>query len=111
MLVSGIYLCRVSVYTVALFQSLSYSPDALAANQEREFERNYERFRFLKWGSQAFENLQIVPPGAGIVHQVNLEYLARVVFNNDGLLFPDTCVGTDSHTVMCGGLSIVGWGA
>ena len=65
---------------------------------------------FLKWGAKSFENLQIVPPGAGIVHQVNLEYLARSVFNKDGLLYPDSLVGTDSHTPMINGLGIVGWG-
>lgn len=86
------------------------SADAVAQNQEREFTRNFERFRFLKWGSQVFENLQIVPPGAGIVHQVNLEYLARVVFSSNGVLYPDSLVGTDSHTTMINGLGIVGWG-
>jgi len=86
------------------------SNDALQKNQDVEFERNKERFRFLKWGSQAFENLQIIPPGSGIVHQVNLEYLARSVFNVDGLLYPDSLVGTDSHTTMINGLGILGWG-
>eukprot|EP00003_Mantamonas_plastica_P002636 TRINITY_DN1200_c0_g1_i1.p1 TRINITY_DN1200_c0_g1~~TRINITY_DN1200_c0_g1_i1.p1 ORF type:complete len:856 (-),score=303.98 TRINITY_DN1200_c0_g1_i1:25-2592(-) len=84
--------------------------DAVAKNQEIEFKRNYERFKFLKWGAQAFDGLTIVPPGAGIVHQVNLEYLARSVFNDDGLLYPDSLVGTDSHTVMINGLGVVGWG-
>nr|XP_045582344.1 cytoplasmic aconitate hydratase-like isoform X1 [Procambarus clarkii] len=83
---------------------------ALQKNQEIEFERNYERFVFLKWGSQALKNLLIVPPGSGIVHQVNLEYLARVVFDQDKLLFPDSLVGTDSHTTMINGLGVVGWG-
>lgn len=64
----------------------------------------------MKWGSQAFDNFKIVPPGSGIVHQVNLEYLARVVFNNDGLLYPDSVVGTDSHTTMVNGLGVTGWG-
>lgn len=86
------------------------SPDALKLNQEREFERNFERFKFLKWGSKAFEGLTIVPPGSGIVHQVNLEYLARSVFNNKGLLYPDSVVGTDSHTTMINGLGVLGWG-
>jgi len=86
------------------------SPDALAKNQDIEFERNYERFAFLKWGASAFKNMLIVPPGSGIVHQVNLEYLARVVFNQDGLLFPDSVVGTDSHTTMIDGLGVAGWG-
>ena len=87
------------------------SHDALARNEKLEFERNHERFAFLKWGSQAFDNFSIVPPGSGIVHQVNLEYLARVVFNtNEGLLYPDSVVGTDSHTTMINGLGVLGWG-
>ncbi|XP_077996557.1 cytoplasmic aconitate hydratase-like [Glandiceps talaboti] len=84
--------------------------DALEKNQELEFQRNQERFRFLKWGAKAFKNMLIVPPGSGIVHQVNLEYLGRVVFNQDGVLYPDSLVGTDSHTTMINGLGIVGWG-
>ncbi|XP_063836172.1 cytoplasmic aconitate hydratase-like [Ostrinia nubilalis] len=87
----------------------SRSPDALNKNQELEFERNKERFQFLKWGAQAFDNMLIVPPGSGIVHQVNLEYLARVVFTGD-VLHPDSVVGTDSHTTMINGLGVVGWG-
>lgn len=86
------------------------SPDAVARNQEREFSRNFERFKFLKWGSKAFEGLQIVPPGSGIVHQVNLEYLARVVFDRDEFAYPDSLVGTDSHTTMINGLGVLGWG-
>ncbi|XP_045456295.1 cytoplasmic aconitate hydratase-like [Melitaea cinxia] len=85
------------------------SSDALAKNQELEFTRNKERFQFLKWGAQAFNNMLIVPPGSGIVHQVNLEYLARVVFTGE-LLHPDSVVGTDSHTTMINGLGVVGWG-
>lgn len=85
------------------------SPDAMAKNQEIEFQRNSERFSFLKWGASEFNNMTIVPPGTGIVHQVNLEYLARVVFNSDGLLYPDSVVGTDSHTTMINALA-VGWG-
>jgi aconitate hydratase len=84
--------------------------DAREKNEEIEFQRNYERFEFLKWGQNAFDNFLIVPPGSGIVHQVNLEYLARVVFNKDGLLYPDSVVGTDSHTTMINGLGVVGWG-
>lgn len=84
--------------------------DSLQFNLNKEFERNKERFLFLKWGAKAFQNLTIVPPGAGIVHQVNLEYLARCVFNQDGLLYPDSVVGTDSHTPMINGLGVVGWG-
>lgn len=86
------------------------SQNAIQANMELEFERNKERFAFLKWGSSAFHNMLIIPPGSGIVHQVNLEYLARVVFNRDGLLYPDSVLGTDSHTTMINGLGVVGWG-
>jgi len=84
--------------------------DAFARNKEIEFERNEERYAFLKWGQQAFETFKAVPPGIGIVHQVNLEYLARVVFDEDGVLYPDTLVGTDSHTTMINGLGVLGWG-
>ncbi|XP_073408566.1 cytoplasmic aconitate hydratase isoform X2 [Dendrobates tinctorius] len=83
---------------------------SLQKNQELEFERNRERFEFLKWGSQAFQNMRIIPPGSGIIHQVNLEYLARVVFDQDGLYYPDSLVGTDSHTTMIDGLGVLGWG-
>jgi aconitate hydratase len=85
--------------------------EAFEQNVAIEFERNEERFRFLKWGAAAFKNMLIVPPGSGIVHQVNLEYLARVVFaDEDGTLYPDSLVGTDSHTTMINGLGVVGWG-
>lgn len=84
--------------------------DAKDRNEELEFQRNAERFAFLKWGNQAFNNFLTVPPGSGIVHQVNLEYLARVVFSADGVLYPDSVVGTDSHTTMINGLGVVGWG-
>uniref|UniRef100_A0A1A8RLS6 Cytoplasmic aconitate hydratase n=2 Tax=Nothobranchius rachovii TaxID=451742 RepID=A0A1A8RLS6_9TELE len=84
--------------------------DSLQKNQDLEFERNKERFQFLKWGSKAFKNMRIIPPGSGIVHQVNLEYLARVVFNYDGFFYPDSLVGTDSHTTMIDGLGVLGWG-
>ena len=84
--------------------------NALQLNEEMEFKRNSERFEFLKWGQQTFQNFQIVPPGSGIIHQVNLEYLARVVFDNEGMLYPDSLVGTDSHSVMINGLGVVGWG-
>jgi aconitate hydratase len=85
--------------------------DSYIKNHEIEFQRNKERFEFLKWGSTAFKNFAIVPPGSGIVHQVNLEYLARVAFENEeGVLYPDSMVGTDSHTVMINGLGCVGWG-
>ncbi|MED6196579.1 Acyl CoA oxidase [Stylosanthes scabra] len=86
------------------------SENAVQANMELEFKRNKERFAFLKWGSTAFRNMLVVPPGSGIVHQVNLEYLGRVVFNNEGLLYPDSVVGTDSHTTMIDGLGVAGWG-
>ncbi|KAL2331837.1 hypothetical protein Fmac_019418 [Flemingia macrophylla] len=86
------------------------SENAVQANMELEFQRNKERFAFLKWGSNAFHNMLVVPPGSGIVHQVNLEYLGRVVFNNEGLLYPDSVVGTDSHTTMIDGLGVAGWG-
>jgi len=88
--------------------------NSLEKNVEIEFQRNNERYSFLKWGQQAFNNLRIVPPGTGICHQVNLEYLSRVVwsekFNGKDYLFPDTLVGTDSHTTMVNGLSVLGWG-
>ncbi|KAL5754372.1 hypothetical protein ACOSP7_022592 [Xanthoceras sorbifolium] len=86
------------------------SENAVQANMELEFHRNKERFAFLKWGSNAFHNMLVVPPGSGIVHQVNLEYLGRVVFNMDGMLYPDSVVGTDSHTTMIDGLGVAGWG-
>ncbi|XP_078532115.1 cytoplasmic aconitate hydratase isoform X2 [Lissotriton helveticus] len=84
--------------------------DSLQKNQDLEFERNRERFEFLKWGSQAFQNMRIIPPGSGIIHQVNLEYLARVVFDQNGHYYPDSLVGTDSHTTMIDGLGVLGWG-
>ena len=90
------------------------SKDALQKNVEKEFERNGERYSFLKWGQQAFNNLRIVPPGTGICHQVNLEYLSKVVWTADvdgeTYAYPDTLVGTDSHTTMVNGLSVLGWG-
>ncbi len=86
------------------------SPDALRLNMDLEFERNLRRYEFLKWGTQAFRTLRIVPPGVGICHQVNLEFLARGVLERDGLFYPDTLVGTDSHTPMVNGLGLVAWG-
>ena len=83
---------------------------ALTINGEKEFERNRERYEFLKWGQSAFNNFRVVPPGTGIVHQVNLEYLAKVVWDDNGVLYPDTLVGTDSHTTMINGLGVLGWG-
>lgn len=83
---------------------------ALVRNADLEFQRNRERYEFLKWGSKAFENLRVVPPATGIVHQVNLEYLAQGVLERDNVLFPDTLVGTDSHTTMINGLGVLGWG-
>ena len=88
----------------------SGSANAFLENLKIEFSRNKERYQFLKWGQQAFETFSVVPPAIGIVHQVNLEYLAKVVFEKDGILYPDTLVGTDSHTTMINGLGIVGWG-
>jgi aconitate hydratase len=85
-------------------------PDALLINSQREFERNQERYEFLKWGQQAFANFRVVPPATGIVHQVNLEYLAKVVWDDGTWLYPDSLVGTDSHTTMINGLGVVGWG-
>ena len=84
--------------------------DAFRANLSLEFERNRERYEFLKWGMQAFETFGVVPPAIGIVHQVNLEHLAKLVFEKDGVLYPDTLVGTDSHTTMINGIGVVGWG-
>jgi aconitate hydratase len=84
--------------------------DALRQNMELEFKRNRERYQLLKWGQQAFKTFGVVPPGIGIVHQVNLEYLAKGVLEKDGVYYPDTLVGTDSHTTMINGLGVVGWG-
>ncbi len=86
------------------------TPDAFERNVALEFDRNRERYLLLRWAQRAFRNFRVVPPGTGIVHQVNLEYLATVVAERDGDLFPDTCVGTDSHTTMINGLGVVGWG-
>jgi aconitate hydratase len=85
-------------------------PDALRRNMEIEFDRNRPRYEFLKWGMQAFDGFRVVPPGIGIVHQVNLEYLAQGVVEKDGVFYPDSLVGTDSHTTMINGLGIVAWG-
>ncbi len=84
--------------------------DAAQANVELEYQRNGERYQFLRWGQDAFTDFKVVPPGTGIVHQVNIEALARVVMVRDGLAYPDTCVGTDSHTTMVNGLGVLGWG-
>jgi aconitate hydratase len=94
------------------------SPNAFQKNVEMEYERNGERYVFLRWGQEAFENFRVVPPGTGICHQVNLEYLAQTVWTNEApengsavtYAFPDTLVGTDSHTTMVNGLSVLGWG-
>jgi aconitate hydratase len=88
----------------------SASADALQRNMELEFARNRERYQFLKWGMQAFDGFRVVPPGIGIVHQVNLEYLAQGVLQKEGVFYPDSVVGTDSHTTMINGLGVVGWG-
>jgi len=95
--------------------------DAFTRNVEIEYSRNHERYQFLRWGQTAFDDFKVVPPGTGIVHQVNIEHLARVIFSSDVELadgsgqteqyaYPDTCVGTDSHTTMVNGLGVVGWG-
>ena len=86
------------------------SKEALDLNAKVEFQRNEERYTFLRWGQEALKNFKAVPPDTGIVHQVNIEYLARVVFDNDGLLYPDSCFGTDSHTTMVNGIGVLGWG-
>ena len=88
----------------------SGTANSFLQNLDIEFDRNKERYEFLKWGQQAFETFSVVPPAIGIVHQVNLEHLAKVVFERDGIYYPDTLVGTDSHTTMINGLGIVGWG-
>ena len=84
--------------------------DAFERNVEIEYQRNGERYQFLRWGQGAFDDFKVVPPGTGIVHQVNIEYLASVVMTRDGVAYPDTCVGTDSHTTMVNGLGVLGWG-
>ena len=88
--------------------------DAFARNVELEYQRNGERYQFLRWGQTAFDDFKVVPPGTGIVHQVNIEHLARVVLpasvDGDAAAYPDTCVGTDSHTTMVNGLGVLGWG-
>src|SRR5687768_11514097 len=86
------------------------NPLALLNNTRIEFQRNRERYEFLKWGQKAFQNFRVVPPATGIVHQVNLEYLAKVVMTKNGVALPDSLVGTDSHTTMVNGLGVVGWG-
>ncbi|HSM80924.1 MAG TPA: aconitase family protein, partial [Nodosilinea sp.] len=90
------------------------SAAAFGENVEKEFQRNFERYAFLRWGQSAFDNFRVVPPGTGICHQVNLEYLAQVVWtkteNGETIAYPDTLVGTDSHTTMINGLSVLGWG-
>src|SRR5215203_3165132 len=90
------------------------TPESFGRNVEIEYERNRERYQFLSWGQGAFDDFKVVPPGTGIVHQVNIEHLARVVFTRaDGdrtIAYPDTCVGTDSHTTMVNGIGVLGWG-
>src|SRR5581483_5820796 len=89
-------------------------PDSFSENVKHEFERNRERYEFLRWGQDAFDNFRVVPPGTGICHQVNLEYLSQVVWTTDEagktIAYPDTLVGTDSHTTMVNGLAVLGWG-
>jgi aconitate hydratase len=86
------------------------TPESFERNVEIEYERNRERYQFLRWGQGAFDDFKVVPPGTGIVHQVNIEHLARVTMVRDGVAYPDTCVGTDSHTTMVNGIGVVGWG-
>src|SRR5690349_685661 len=88
----------------------SATSDAFRKNMEMEFKRNNSRYQFLKWGMQAFDGFRVIPPGIGICHQVNLEYLAKCVWEKNGVYYPDSLVGTDSHTTMVNGLSVVGWG-
>jgi aconitate hydratase len=88
----------------------SGTKDSLKKNVDIEMERNLQRYAFLRWGQKAFDNFRVVPPGAGICHQVNIEFLAQVVCEKDGFLYPDTVIGTDSHTTMVNGLSVLGWG-
>jgi aconitate hydratase len=88
----------------------SASKEALDLNAKIEFSRNKERYEFLRWGQEALDNFKVVPPDTGIIHQVNVEFLARVVFNKGGLLYPDSCFGTDSHTTMVNGIGVLGWG-
>jgi len=104
-------LCQVDLVIDHSIQvDVARTANAKDMNEQIEFERNKERFAFLKWGEKAFNNFRIVPPGNGIVHQVNLEWLAPLVCEKDGMLMPDSCVGTDSHTTMIDGLGVVGWG-
>ena len=90
-------------------RSISSGP-AISKNVDLEFERNLERYQLLRWAQQGLSNFRVVPPATGIVHQVNLEYLAKVVLTKDGVAYPDSLVGTDSHTTMINGLGVVGWG-
>ena len=86
------------------------APDAFERNVALEYERNKERYQFLRWGQSAFDDFKVVPPGTGIVHQVNIEFLARTIMTRNGVAYPDTVVGTDSHTTMVNGLGVLGWG-
>lgn len=90
--------------------NITNNPDALQLNMKLEFERNKERYEFLKFGAQAFNALKVIPPGVGIVHQINLEHIAKGVFEKEGVYYPDTVIGTDSHTTMINGVGVVGWG-
>ena len=98
------------VIDLSVIADLFGRADAFERNVEIEYERNGERYQFLRWGQGAFSDFKVVPPGTGIVHQVNIEYLASVVMERDGVAYPDTCVGTDSHTTMVNGLGVLGWG-
>src|SRR5439155_4566982 len=104
-------LCPVDLVVDHSVQVDAYGePGALETNMKIEFERNRARYEFLKWGTQAFRTFRIVPPGVGICHQVNLEFLAHGVIEKDGVAYPDTLLGTDSHTTMVNGIGVVGWG-
>ena len=94
----------------SVIADFSGSADAFERNVELEYQRNFERYQFLRWGQSAFREFRVVPPGTGIVHQVNIEHLARVVMSRGGQAYPDTVVGTDSHTTMVNGLGVLGWG-
>jgi aconitate hydratase len=94
----------------SVIADIAGTADAFEKNVDLEYQRNEERYQFLRWGQSAFNDFKVVPPGTGIVHQVNIEHLARVVFDRSGMAYPDTCVGTDSHTTMVNGLGVLGWG-
>ena len=101
---------RISSWTTRCRSTITAAPDALRKNMEIEFKRNRERYEFLKWSAQAFKTFQIIPPGNGICHQINLEYISQVVWHKGDMCYPDSLVGIDSHTTMVNGLGVLGWG-